>query len=128
MARAARRGSAGGGGLYPHAGYLRPGTARYNVSETRLIEPDVAFVKRDGEYVVMMNEEDMPTMRLSHAYRKMLRAAVDGEGCSGLREGALQVGDPTAAQHRAEEEHDPADVRGDRAAATGVPGTWRSRG
>ncbi|HWB31980.1 MAG TPA: hypothetical protein VG714_02285 [Acidobacteriaceae bacterium] len=50
----------------------RPGQ-RYNVSETRLIEPDVAFVKRDGEYVVVMNEEDMPALRLSHAYRKMLR-------------------------------------------------------
>jgi RNA polymerase sigma-54 factor len=50
----------------------RPGQ-RYNVSETRLIEPDVAFVKRDGEYVVLMNEEDLPTLRLSHAYRKMLR-------------------------------------------------------
>jgi RNA polymerase sigma-54 factor len=50
----------------------RPGQ-RYNVSQTRLIEPDVAFVKRDGEYVVLMNEEDMPSLRLSHAYRKMLR-------------------------------------------------------
>ena len=50
----------------------RPGQ-RYNQSETRLIEPDVAFVKRDGEYVVLMNEEDMPTLRLSHAYRRMLR-------------------------------------------------------
>jgi RNA polymerase sigma-54 factor len=50
----------------------RPGQ-RYNISETRLIEPDVAFVKRDGEYVVLMNEEDMPSLRLSHAYRKMLR-------------------------------------------------------
>jgi RNA polymerase sigma-54 factor len=50
----------------------RPGR-RYNVSETRLIEPDVAFVKRDGEYVVVMNEEDLPSLRLSHAYRKMLR-------------------------------------------------------
>jgi RNA polymerase sigma-54 factor len=50
----------------------RPGQ-RYNVVETRLIEPDVAFVKRDGEYVVLMNEEEMPTLRLSHAYRKMLR-------------------------------------------------------
>ena len=50
----------------------RPGQ-RYNLSETRLIEPDVAFVKRDGEYVVVMNEEDMPTLRLSRAYRKMLR-------------------------------------------------------
>jgi RNA polymerase sigma-54 factor len=50
----------------------RPGQ-RYNHIETRLIEPDVAFVKRDGEYVVLMNEEEMPTLRLNQGYRKMLR-------------------------------------------------------
>ena len=50
----------------------RPGQ-RYNESETRLIEPDVAFVKRDDKYVVLMNEEDMPTLRLNQGYRKMLR-------------------------------------------------------
>ena len=51
----------------------RPGQ-RFDVTETRLIEPDVAFVKRDGEYVVLMNEEDMPTLRLNQGYRRMLRA------------------------------------------------------
>jgi RNA polymerase sigma-54 factor len=50
----------------------RPGQ-RYNQSETRLIEPDVAFVKRDDAYVVLMNEEDMPVLRLNQGYRKMLR-------------------------------------------------------
>jgi RNA polymerase sigma-54 factor len=50
----------------------RPGQ-RYNQSETRLIEPDVAFVKRDDKYVVLMNEEDMPTLRLNQSYRKMLQ-------------------------------------------------------
>ena len=50
----------------------RPGQ-RYDTTQTRLIEPDVAFVKRDGEFVVVMNEDDMPSLRLSHAYRKMLR-------------------------------------------------------
>jgi RNA polymerase sigma-54 factor len=50
----------------------RPGQ-RYNVSETRLIEPDVAFVKRDEGYVVLMNEEDMPTLRLNGNYRRMLK-------------------------------------------------------
>ncbi|MGF7179606.1 RNA polymerase factor sigma-54 [Tunturiibacter psychrotolerans] len=50
----------------------RPGQ-RYNQSETRLIEPDVAFVKRDDVYVVLMNEEDMPTLRLNQGYRKMLQ-------------------------------------------------------
>lgn len=50
----------------------RPGQ-RYNQSETRLIEPDVAFVKREDEYVVVMNEEDMPALRLNKSYRRMLR-------------------------------------------------------
>ena len=50
----------------------RPGQ-RYDTTQTRLIEPDVAFVKRDGEFVVVVNEDDMPSLRLSHAYRKMLR-------------------------------------------------------
>jgi RNA polymerase sigma-54 factor len=50
----------------------RPGQ-RYNQSATRLIEPDVAFVKRDDVFVVVVNEEDMPTLRLNREYRRMLR-------------------------------------------------------
>jgi RNA polymerase sigma-54 factor len=50
----------------------RPGQ-RYDQAETRLIEPDVAFVKRGDEYVVVMNEEDLPALRLNQGYRKMLR-------------------------------------------------------
>jgi RNA polymerase sigma-54 factor len=49
----------------------RPGQ-RYNRSDARLIEPDVAFVKRGDEYVVVMNEEDLPTLRLNQGYRKLL--------------------------------------------------------
>ncbi len=49
----------------------RPGQ-RFNRSEARLIEPDVAFVKRDNEYVVVMNEDDLPTLRLNQGYRRML--------------------------------------------------------
>lgn len=50
----------------------RPGQ-RYNHVETRLIEPDVAFVKRDEKYVVLVNDEDMPALRLNHNYRRMLQ-------------------------------------------------------
>jgi RNA polymerase sigma-54 factor len=49
----------------------RPGL-RYNHLETRLIEPDVAFVRRGEEWVVAMNEEDMPALRLNSGYRRML--------------------------------------------------------
>jgi RNA polymerase sigma-54 factor len=51
----------------------RPGR-RYNRDQTRLIEPDVAFVKRGDTWIVAMNEEDMPTLRLSQRYRRMLVA------------------------------------------------------
>ena len=87
----------------------RPGQ-RYNQSETRLIEPDVAFVKRDDEYVVLMNEEDMPTLRLNHGISQDAAAEADGKRSQRICEGAVQVGDPAAAEHRAEEEYDCADL------------------
>jgi RNA polymerase sigma-54 factor len=51
----------------------RPGRL-YNREQTRLIEPDVVFIKRGGEWVVSMNEEDLPSLRLSQRYRRMLVA------------------------------------------------------
>jgi RNA polymerase sigma-54 factor len=51
----------------------RPGRL-YNREQTRLIEPDVVFVKRGTEWVVTMNEEDLPSLRLSQRYRRMLVA------------------------------------------------------
>jgi len=51
----------------------RPGR-QYNHEQTRLIEPDVVFLKRGGEWVVSMNEEDLPSLRLSQRYRRMLVA------------------------------------------------------
>ena len=49
----------------------RPGL-RYNKVETRLIEPDVAFVKQGDEYLVVMNDEEIPQLRLNPAYRRLL--------------------------------------------------------
>jgi len=49
----------------------KPGQ-RYNQVEPRLIEPDVAFVKHGDEYVVMMNEDDIPVLRLNPGYKKLL--------------------------------------------------------
>ena len=49
----------------------RPGRL-YNREQTRLIEPDVVFLKRGAEWVVSMNEEDLPSLRLSSRYRRML--------------------------------------------------------
>jgi RNA polymerase sigma-54 factor len=51
----------------------RPGRL-YNRDQTRLIEPDVVFVKRGAEWIVSMNEEELPSLRLSQRYRRMLVA------------------------------------------------------
>jgi RNA polymerase sigma-54 factor len=49
----------------------KPGL-RYNKVEAKLIEPDVAFVKHGDEYLVLMNDEDVPQLRVSPTYRKLL--------------------------------------------------------
>ncbi|MBZ5701209.1 MAG: RNA polymerase factor sigma-54 [Acidobacteriia bacterium] len=55
----------------------RPGL-RYNKTEPRLVEPDVYFRKVDDEWQVFLNEDDMPQLRLSPTYRRLLaRDAAD---------------------------------------------------
>ena len=49
----------------------RPGL-RYNKTQPRLIEPDVAFVKHGDEWLVIMNDEDVPQLRLNPAYKRLL--------------------------------------------------------
>lgn len=49
----------------------RPGL-QYNKVPARLIEPDVAFIKHGDEWLVIMNDEDMPTLRLNPAYKRLL--------------------------------------------------------
>jgi RNA polymerase sigma-54 factor len=49
----------------------RPGL-RYNKVQARLIEPDVAFVKNGEEWIVVMNDDDVPTLRLNPSYRRLL--------------------------------------------------------
>ena len=49
----------------------RPGL-RYNKAEPRLIEPDVAFIKQGDEYLVMLNDDDVPQLRLNTSYKKLM--------------------------------------------------------
>jgi RNA polymerase sigma-54 factor len=49
----------------------RPGQ-RYNNAQARLIEPDVALVKSGDSYQVVVNEDGLPQLRLSHHYRRLL--------------------------------------------------------
>ncbi len=55
----------------------KPGL-RYNKTEPRLVEPDVQFRKVDGEWQVFINDDDLPQLRLSPTYRRLLaRDAAD---------------------------------------------------
>ena len=55
----------------------RPGL-RYNKTEPRVVEPDVFFRKVGEEWQVFLNDDDMPQLRLSHTYRRLLaRDAAD---------------------------------------------------
>ncbi|MGH9602408.1 MAG: RNA polymerase factor sigma-54 [Terriglobales bacterium] len=49
----------------------RPGR-RYSANDAQLIEPEVAFVKQGGEYLIVMNDEDVPQLRLNNTYRRLL--------------------------------------------------------
>jgi RNA polymerase sigma-54 factor len=57
---------------------LEPKPGRdYATTETRYVTPDVFVDKMDGEYVVSLNDDGMPRLRVSNSYRRML---VDEDG------------------------------------------------
>jgi len=49
----------------------RPGL-RYSGAGARVIEPDVYFIKDGDDYIIQMNDEDVPQLRLNAQYRRML--------------------------------------------------------
>ncbi len=49
----------------------RPGL-RYNKTQPKLVEPDVYFRKMDDGWQVFLNEDDLPQLRLSPTYRRLL--------------------------------------------------------
>ena len=49
----------------------RPGL-RYSGAGARVVEPDVYFIKDGEDYIIQMNDEDVPQLRLNKQYRHML--------------------------------------------------------
>jgi RNA polymerase sigma-54 factor len=45
---------------------------RYSGAGARVVEPDVHFIKDGDRYIVDMNDEDVPQLRLNAQYRRML--------------------------------------------------------
>lgn len=64
----------------------RPGQ-RYNKPETRVVEPDVSIVKDENGYSVTVVDDDLPGLRVSGRYRKMIsRGGVSKEGLDYVKE------------------------------------------
>ena len=49
----------------------RPGL-RYSGQSARVVEPDVYIIKDGDDYIIQMNDEDVPQLRLNSQYRRML--------------------------------------------------------
>ncbi|MEO8503242.1 MAG: RNA polymerase factor sigma-54 [Acidobacteriota bacterium] len=51
---------------------VRPGR-RFNNERTHYVEPDVHVHKVGGEYIIQLNDDGLPRLRISRAYRRMLQ-------------------------------------------------------
>ncbi|SRR5579883_101035 len=49
----------------------RPGQ-RYSGAGARVVEPDVTFLKDGDDWIIQMNDDDVPQLRLNAQYRRML--------------------------------------------------------
>ena len=56
----------------------RPGR-QFNSERTQYVEPDVYVVRVGSDYVIQLNDDGLPKLRISRAYRRMLRA-IKAEG------------------------------------------------
>jgi RNA polymerase sigma-54 factor len=55
---------------------IRPGR-KFSTERTHYVEPDVHITKVSGKYVILLNDDGMPRLRISNAYRRMLRSMVN---------------------------------------------------
>src|SRR5262244_238796 len=57
----------------------KPGS-RYNPTQSQYVIPDVYVMKVEDEYVVVLNEDGLPQMRISPVYRRLLdKSAADND-------------------------------------------------
>ena len=69
----------------------KPGRA-FQADETKYVTPDVYVRKIEGEYVVVLNDEPVPKLRISSYYRRLLRdkKALDGKETRKFLENKIQ--------------------------------------
>ncbi len=69
---------------------LEPKPGRpFAVSEVQYIVPDVFVVKKDGEYVILLNDDGMPRLRINPFYKNLIRRGSD-EGTKDYIESKLR--------------------------------------
>ena len=56
----------------------RPGQ-RFSPSSARVVEPDVYFVKTPSGFRVVLNEDDLPELRLNRRYRRLLQKGLSSK-------------------------------------------------
>jgi len=64
---------------------LRPGR-KFSSERTHYVEPDVHIAKVSGKYVILLNDDGMPKLRISKAYRNMLRKMSHSRGETDARQ------------------------------------------
>ena len=69
----------------------KPGRA-FTENDTKYVTPDVSVRKIEGEYVVVLNDEPVPRLRVSPYYRKLLKdkKAMDGKETKKFLENKIQ--------------------------------------
>lgn len=66
---------------------LEPRPARqYSVDEVRYIVPDIYVYKKNGEFVITLNEDGLPRLKVSSYYRTLLEKGGEEEGKTYLSE------------------------------------------
>jgi RNA polymerase sigma-54 factor len=64
----------------------KPGQ-KYNNQKTNYVQPEVTIAKVDDEFVILLNDEGMPQLRLNSSYKELLKSnGVSGETKTFLRE------------------------------------------
>ncbi len=96
---------------------------RYSSSGARPVEPDV-YITKDGEdYLISLNDDDVPQLRLNGEYKRMIdREQEPNKDVRNYVKGALRVGAAVDQEHRAAETNDYAGVPVDCPAANRFSG------
>ena len=104
----------------------RPGI-RYSGPGARTVEPDVYFIRDGEDFIIQMNDDELPQLRLNAQYRKMLER--DQGATKEVRDYVRERYSSAIQLMKNIEQRKQTilqGVRGDQAAPDGIPAAWES--